>query len=439
MSILLKSSILLSLCLSNALYTVIRRESVKRENIPTEEIVFGSEILKILLCLYQINSNKEETNSQGKGISKVIWLIRHSSQMILIAISYLIMNILSFLCLNFIGSGEFTVYSRLNILTTAIFSTIILGTQFSYTKWRALCLLMIGCILVASPVFNHYNENNSSGSGNSNNNSNNSNNSSDINLNTIQSKHTFSKSIIGYIMTIIQVIISGFVTIYFEKVVKSTTEKITVWERNFQLSFYSIILCIALKFFPSLNGSIFSSDSNFSTSSSSSSSSIPFSNWSFLTVLVMILGSINGLLVAATLKYADAILKVLAQAGAIIIAAALGYLFQNDPMDIFIILGCLTSILAIMNYTFDESNSTSSSSSSTSLNTVSLSSSTSSSSSSTNTNINNTKIHTIPSFSLFSSSSSSNNKKTHGGDDDDYDDDAGAILIDKKPTRTSIV
>jgi solute carrier family 35 (UDP-sugar transporter), member A1/2/3 len=315
----LRMSILISLCLSNALYTVIRKQSVGSEEVPTEEVVFGSEIVKLIICFYYVTTSNEETTSGGRGVTKAFWLIQNSSKMIVVAVCYLIMNVLSFLCLNYIGSGEFTVYSQLKILTTATFSTIILGTQFSNTKWRALCLLVIGCILVASPVFNHHSKSNDP----------------DI--------KTFSESLVGYAMTVIQVVLSGFVTIYFEKVVKSKTEIITVWERNFQLSFWSILFCILLKLFPSLTGS------------SSSTISIPFLNWSLLTFVVMLLGSVNGLLVAATLKYADSIMKVLAQAGAIIIAATLGYLFQGDPMDIFVLLGCFTSILAIMNYTFDES------------------------------------------------------------------------------------
>lgn len=82
---------------------------------------------------------------------------------------------------------------------------------------------------------------------------------------------------------------------------------------------------------------------------------VAMSNWSVLTVVVAVLGAANGLIVAATLKYADSILKVLAQAGAIIISTALGYMFQNEPLDIFVVVGCLVSILSIMNYTFDDS------------------------------------------------------------------------------------
>ena len=54
---------------------------------------------------------------------------------------------------------------------------------------------------------------------------------------------------------------------------------------------------------------------------------------------------------AATLKYADAILKVLATAGSIVFSSVLGYLLLGGSMDIFVILGGLSTILAIVNYT----------------------------------------------------------------------------------------
>jgi UDP-sugar transporter A1/2/3 len=37
---------------------------------------------------------------------------------------------------------------------------------------------------------------------------------------------------------------SGFSSVYFEKVLKSTTQ-ITIFERNFQLALWSILFCIA--------------------------------------------------------------------------------------------------------------------------------------------------------------------------------------------------
>ena len=62
------------------------------------------------------------------------------------------MNILSFVAFAGIGAGEFTVCAQLKVLTTAGFSVIVLGTSLSSAKWRALALLVLGCILVASPT-----------------------------------------------------------------------------------------------------------------------------------------------------------------------------------------------------------------------------------------------------------------------------------------------
>ena len=151
----------------------------------------------------------------------------------------------------------------------------------------------------------------------------------------------YTKSI-GYLMTVASVILSGFVSIYFEKVVKSKVEVITIWERNFQLCFYSIVFCILMNFYTTAQDS-----------ANMKPYTPPLANWSSLTMVVAVLGAGNGLIVAATLKYADSILKVLAQAGAIIISTGLGYLFQNEPLDIFVVVGCVVAILSIMNYTFD--------------------------------------------------------------------------------------
>lgn len=78
-------------------------------------------------------------------------------------------------------------------------------------------------------------------------------------------------------------------------------------------------------------------------------------NWSLLTVIVAILGAAGGILVAATLKYADAILKTLATAGSIVISTLLGYFFLDGPLNVVIVIGACAVILAIFNYTMDSS------------------------------------------------------------------------------------
>jgi solute carrier family 35 (UDP-sugar transporter), member A1/2/3 len=92
------------------------------------------------------------------------------------------------------GAGEFTVCAQLKILTTATFSVIILGTQLTETKWRALALLVLGCILVAIPGLQTGDSEKGAGM------------SSDM--------------LIGYGAVLLEVALSGFASIYFEKVVQ---------------------------------------------------------------------------------------------------------------------------------------------------------------------------------------------------------------------------
>jgi UDP-sugar transporter A1/2/3 len=180
-------------------------------------------------------------------------------------------------------------------------------------KWRALVLLVLSCILVASPDMSH--------------------------KATVGEDHetAFAVKSLGYFAVLLEVTLSGVASIYFEKFLKSSTEVITIWERNFQLSFYSIIIYATMMFYDG-----------------QTAERIAWSNWSFLTFVVAFLGAAGGLLVAATLKYADAILKTLATAGAIVISTVLGHFFLDGPLDLVISIGALCTIMAIFNYTLDQ-------------------------------------------------------------------------------------
>ena len=79
-----------------------------------------------------------------------------------------------------------------------------------------------------------------------------------------------------------------------------------------------------------------------------------FEGWTVNTVAIALIQAFGGLLVAATLKYADAVLKTLATSGSIVISAVLGYIFLGGTLDLFVSLGALTTILAITNYTLSD-------------------------------------------------------------------------------------
>jgi len=206
----------------------------------------------------------------------------------------------------------------LKILTTAFFAVILLGRNISLTKWRALFLLVLGCVLVASPAFN-----------------------TAYGCEEKSNKVIKSVSTIEYIFGVLAVLVmvstSGYSSIYFEGMLKNPGERLTIWERNFQLALYSCLLLLGMSLFE------YSNDPTGSTGM--------FQGWTITTVLLAFISALGGLLFAATLKYADAILKTLATSASIVMSTYLGYYLLNGPLDTFVSIGAISTILAIFNYT----------------------------------------------------------------------------------------
>jgi UDP-sugar transporter A1/2/3 len=207
---------------------------------------------------------------------------------------------------------------------------IILDKALSAVQWRALLLLVLGCVLVASPAYNQPAEC-----------------IADPGMEVLQvpeskgataaEDNAFEtlQTILGIGAILTMNVLSGFSSIYFESLLKK--EKVTIWERNFQLAFCSIWLLVAVlmyEIYTGVQGLTF------------------FEGWTINTVLIALIQAGGGLLVAACLKYADSILKTLATSGSIVLSAVLGYLLLGGQLDIFIGIGCVCTMLAITNYNF---------------------------------------------------------------------------------------
>lgn len=303
-----KIIILVTMCVQSAVYTVGRKHSVRHENVSSSEILLVAEILKLVVSAgISWTGDPSVSDAQGEGLQRLIWLILHSRKMIIVSAAYAAMNILSFVALMYIGSGEFIIIAQLKILSTAVASTLILRRRLSATKWRALVLLVLGCCLVS------------------------------LSNNSNAPRAKSSERVLGYVLTLTEVTLSGCTSVFFEKVVKSTEEKVTVWERNFQLAVIGIFLYGAIIIYRL----------------ATSTSVVVGHNWTPFTVFVALLGASGGLLVAASLKHADSILKTIATAGAIVLASYLGNIFLGEFINLQIGIGSAIVIIAIANYTFD--------------------------------------------------------------------------------------
>lgn len=75
-----------------------------------------------------------------------------------------------------------------------------------------------------------------------------------------------------------------------------------------------------------------------------------FNDWTVNAVVLAVLGSAGGLLVAFTTKYTDAVLKTFATSGAIIVTAVAGHILLASPLDIPIGIGACCTVLSLLNY-----------------------------------------------------------------------------------------
>lgn len=75
-------------------------------------------------------------------------------------------------------------------------------------------------------------------------------------------------------------------SIYFEKVIKAAGSKLTIWDRNFQLAFHSILLFVAMVAYETLTTGV-----------------QPGNGWTWLSMAVAVLGALGGVLVALSVNY----------------------------------------------------------------------------------------------------------------------------------------
>lgn len=302
-----KLMVLLILCLQNSIFTVLRRYSqgILQERYSKHEVLLVGEVMKILFSAYMISGTLPNNTCLSKHLQ---FLTRKSWKMAFLAGMYGCMNILSYISLRNIGAGMFTIFAQCKILTTATFSSIILRRKYSWARWRALIALMLGVLMFSEPIWSK-DESLSQGEG--------------------------SNIMLGTMAVIIEVTLSGFASIYFEKVIKTDAEQLGIWERNFQLALGSFPIYLLFILWDG-GGEVGYGG-----------------GWSPVAWILATLGAAGGLLVALSIKYGDSILKTLATTGAICLSSILDHFWLNGPLTPTMMLAGGQVILAICNYTFD--------------------------------------------------------------------------------------
>lgn len=270
------------------------------------ELLLVGEVVKIAFSAYMISG----ILPKGDTLSfRLQYLTSRSGKMFALALIYGLMNILSYVSLRNIGAGVFTIFAQCKILTTASFSAIILRRQYSWAQWRALIALMLGVLLFSEPIWSD--------------------------PENLKPQKDGANVVLGTLAVIIEVTLSGFASIYFEKVIKTESEQLGIWERNFQLALGSFPIYIVFILYDG-GGTVGLGG-----------------GWSPVAWMLTMLGAAGGLLVALSIKYGDSILKTLATTGAIVLSSLLDHFWLGGPLTPVMIIAGGQVIIAICNYTFD--------------------------------------------------------------------------------------
>lgn len=308
----LKLVVLIAVMLQNTAYALARRYSRGhlRETYSTSSVLMVMEASKMVLSMGMIvYAGAPSDVPSGSAGSKYFFLLRHSQKMMVPAVVYLVMNILGFVALGNIDAATFSIIAQMKVFTTATFSVLMLNRGLAPRKWRALTTLVIGVVLISHESM----PKSKSGS-----------------ERTAAHERQMTEWLVGMAASLGDVVLSGFVSIYFEKVLKSKSETYSVWDRNFQLAFWSMVIYLPIMVYDNPNN--------------------PFAGWSGTTAVCAAVGALGGVLVALSIKLADSIMKTIATTGAIVLTTALNAVFLDGPYSLPIASGALVVVVSVFNY-----------------------------------------------------------------------------------------
>lgn len=179
----------------------------------TSTAVLIAEVMKFFISLLACFVLDSDMNLQKfivllrneLGNNKLDWL-----KLTIPSVLYTLQNSLQYYSMSCLSAPVFQVLYQMKIITTAVFSVLILSKRISSTQWISVVALALGVTLVQLSQSVH------SGS------------------------DTKTNSVAGLISVLCGCLTSGFAGVYFEMVLKSS--KTSLWLRNIQLSMIGMVM-----------------------------------------------------------------------------------------------------------------------------------------------------------------------------------------------------
>jgi len=308
---MLKYGALLVLVMQNSTLALTMRYSRSRGDVMyiSSTAVVMSEIVKLVAasCLIGI----EEGSISGlwsKLYHEIVLMPADFAKLLIPASLYTLQNNLAYIAVSNLDAASYQVLYQLKILTTAIFSVVLLRRRLDLSKWLSLVVLVGGVSLVQ--------------------------------VSGLKTGGTASEVAaatgnitIGLVSVILACCSSGFAGVYFEKVLKGS--EVSVWVRNVELALIGIIVGTVGVWY---TDSAMVNEHGF------------FHGYTSIVWAVIALQALGGIVVALVVKHADSLLKGFSTAISIVVSCLVSYTFfgevQLSPM--FVIGVSLVIISTLM-------------------------------------------------------------------------------------------
>jgi len=272
----------------------------------TSTAVLAGEILKSAVVLGVLISQHGLHGTQAAIREDVFGARGETLRYAVPSIFYTLQNNLWYYALSNLDTVTAAVTSQFKIITTAVFSMIILSKELNHLHWSGLGLLMLGLVIMkAGP--------------------------SDRELSS--GGHYY----LGMLAMLAACTSSGYAGIYLEKIFKQLNA--SVWTANLRLQFFCLPIA-ALTMLLDLDGLMEGG---------------LFYGWNSVTCIVVLLNALGGFVVSLTMKYADNILKTFAVSMSLVLNCLLSSAFQSVHLTSQAITGVGLVIIATFLYSIANS------------------------------------------------------------------------------------
>ncbi|KND92536.1 UDP-N-acetylglucosamine transporter [Tolypocladium ophioglossoides CBS 100239] len=333
----------------------------------TSTAVFLNEVIKLAVALTLAIYETSKTLAPSTPATTLFEQIYNAVfaddgwKLALPAAFYTLQNLLQYTALGELDPVHFQVLYQVKILTTAIFSVALLRRQLGVKRWISLIVLTLGVCVVSLPssatavdslllhgIPDHYFPRSKHELGQAA--------SADL---SIPDSHLTKRSAtyegiandlpppdplmnysVGVTAAVVAAVVSGLAGVYFEKLLKESPSQASVWFRNIQLSFYSLI-------FAFFGGVVWQDGSGIREHGF-------FEGYNWIVWAAIVLQAAGGLIASLVIRDTDNIVKNFATSISIVISFVVSMWMFEFTVTMTFLIGTSLVLLATYLYSVPE-------------------------------------------------------------------------------------